>query len=40
MTKAKRITVSDYLTQQINICGKSQREIADDVGYEMPCTAP
>lgn len=36
MSKQKRITVSEYLTQQINISGKSQREIADDVGYEMP----
>lgn len=36
MSKAKRISVAEYLTQQINICGKSQREIADDVGYEKP----
>lgn len=36
MSKSKRISVAEYLTQQINICGKSQREIADDVGYEKP----
>lgn len=36
MSKAKRVTVAEYLTQQINICGRSQKEIADDVGYDKP----
>lgn len=36
MSKPKRISVAEYLTQQINICGKSQKEIADEVGYEKP----
>lgn len=36
MSKAKRISVAEYLTQQINICGKSQKEIADEVGYDKP----
>ena len=35
-SKAKTISVADYLTQQINICGKPQKEIAEDVGYKMP----
>ncbi len=32
----KKITVADYLTQQINICGRSQKEIAEDMGYDKP----
>lgn len=36
MSKSKRITVAEYLTQQINICGRSQKDIADDVGYDKP----
>lgn len=35
-TKAKRVSVAAYLTQQINICGKSQLEIAEEVGYTKP----
>ncbi|MGA7181264.1 MAG: hypothetical protein WBX11_16985 [Thiobacillaceae bacterium] len=31
---AKRITVAEYLTHQINICDKSQKEIAVEVGYD------
>ena len=34
MSKGKHITVAEYLTEQINICGKSQKEIAEDIGYE------
>lgn len=29
-----RITVAEYLTQQINLSGKSQVEIAQEVGYD------
>lgn len=36
MSKSKRITVAEYLTQQINMSGKSQIEIAEDVGYAKP----
>lgn len=30
---AKKITVAEYLTAQIEICGKSQKTIAEDVGF-------
>lgn len=30
----KKLTVAEYLTQQIDLCGKSQREIATEIGYE------
>lgn len=30
----KKPTVAEYLTQQIDLCGKSQREIATEAGYE------
>lgn len=37
MTKnVKRVKVADYLSQQIDICGKSQKDIAAEVGYPMP----
>lgn len=36
MSKAKSITVAEYLTQQINICGRSQKEISEDLGYDKP----
>lgn len=29
-------SVKDYLTNQIDICSKSQREIAFEIGYEKP----
>jgi len=32
--KAKKTTVATYLTQQLAMCGRSQRAIATDVGYE------
>ena len=31
---AKKITVADYLTAQIEVCGKSQKEIAEEVGFQ------
>jgi hypothetical protein len=36
MTKsiAKPIRVADYLAQQIRLCGKSQKQIAEEVGYD------
>lgn len=30
---AKKITVAEYLTAQIEICGKSQKQIAEEVGF-------
>ena len=30
---AKKITVAEYLTAQMAICGKSQKQIAEDVGF-------
>jgi hypothetical protein len=38
MTKiaTKPMRVADYLTQQITLCGKSQKEIAAEVGYDKP----
>jgi hypothetical protein len=30
---AKKITVAEYLTAQIEICGKSQKTIAEEVGF-------
>lgn len=36
MTKIRKVKVADYLTNQINISGKSQKEIAEEVGYPMP----
>jgi transcriptional regulator with XRE-family HTH domain len=40
-TKAKvpskpRVTVAEYLTAQIDLCGKSQLEIAREIGFEKP----
>jgi len=29
----KKVKVADYLTAQIDICGKSQKQIADEVGF-------
>ena len=31
-----RVTVAEYLTAQIDLCGKSQLEIAREVGFEKP----
>jgi hypothetical protein len=31
-----RITVAEYLTAQIDLCGKSQMEIARECGFEKP----
>lgn len=36
MVKAKTVLVADYLSQQLAVCGKSQREIATEVGYSNP----
>ena len=30
---AKKIKVAEYLTAQLEICGKSQKEIAKEVGF-------
>ena len=30
---AKKIKVAEYLTAQIDICGKSQKQIAEEVGF-------
>ena len=30
---AKKITVAEYLSAQIQICGKSQKQIAAEVGF-------
>lgn len=35
-SKIDRITVAQYLEQQINLCDKSQKQIADETGYEKP----
>lgn len=35
MSKLK-IPVAKYLTQQVAVCGKNQREIATDLGYTNP----
>lgn len=32
----KKLTVAEYLEQQINMSGKSQKEIAEEMGYEKP----
>lgn len=31
-----RVTVAEYLTAQIDLCGKTQLEIARDCGFEKP----
>lgn len=36
MIKSKRITVADYLAQQIAISELSQKEIAERIGYDRP----
>lgn len=36
MSKGRRITVAEYLTQQLNVCGKTQKEIAEEVKYDKP----
>ena len=33
---AKAMTVADYLNHQIEICGKTQREISLEIGYDKP----
>lgn len=33
MIKAKKVSVADYIGNQIAMSGKSQREIAEEVGY-------
>tara|TARA_B110000037_G_scaffold212300_1_gene264923 strand:- start:2644 stop:3063 length:420 start_codon:yes stop_codon:yes gene_type:complete len=33
---AKGKSVADYLNAQIDMCGKSQKEIADELGYTKP----
>ena len=30
---SKKITVAEYLTAQIGVCGKSQKQIAEEVGF-------
>lgn len=30
---AKKLTVAEYLSVQIDACGKSQKEIAEEVGF-------
>jgi transcriptional regulator with XRE-family HTH domain len=30
---AKKVTVAEYLTAQMKICGKSQKQIAAEVGF-------
>lgn len=30
---AKKVTVAEYLTAQIEICGKSQKQIAEEAGF-------
>jgi len=32
----KNITVAEFLTDQIDRCGKSQKQIADEIGYTKP----
>lgn len=32
----KRLTVAEYLTKAIELSGKTQREVAREVGYEKP----
>lgn len=36
MVKGKRLTVAQYLEQQIALSPKSQKEIAAEVGYDKP----
>lgn len=34
--KQPQISVADYVTQQIMLSGKSQKEIAEEIGYQKP----
>lgn len=36
MAKTHRLTVAEYLTKAIELSGKTQREVAREVGYEKP----
>ena len=36
MTKKQRLTVAEYLTKAIELSGKTQREVAQEVGYPKP----
>lgn len=36
VTKARKLTVAEYITQQIALSEKSQKQIADEVGYDKP----
>lgn len=36
MAKKQRLTVAEYLTKAIELSGKTQREVAREVGYEKP----
>jgi transcriptional regulator with XRE-family HTH domain len=33
---AKKVTVAEYITSQIKVCGKSQKQIADESGFQTP----
>ncbi|WP_297478256.1 helix-turn-helix transcriptional regulator [Ferrovum sp.] len=35
-TTAKAKTVAEYVSSQISLCGKMQREIAEEAGFENP----
>ena len=36
MSKKSTMKVHEYISEQINLCGKSQKEIADLAGYDKP----
>lgn len=36
MAKKHRLTVAEYLTKAIELSGKTQREVAREVGYDKP----
>ncbi len=36
MTEKHYPTVGEYLTEQLALCGKTQREVAEEVGFETP----
>lgn len=36
MAKGKRLLVKDYIEQQLALCNKSQKQVANEIGYDKP----
>lgn len=36
MQKKQPLTVAEYFTEQVNLCGKTQVQIAEEMGFDIP----